>query len=152
MKKIPKEELIWDLMVIANKCAVKKAPLMRQKATERAFSEIGYKEYRRNGGKYDLSTFLANFGSWSLSVSEVGFRGARLILNGDTRKAKGKLRQRVLERSGYKCKECGRSEEEGAFLNVDHIIPFSQGGRTIDENLQVLCSCCNLRKHFRKSG
>ncbi|MFB3789308.1 MAG: HNH endonuclease [bacterium] len=38
------------------------------------------------------------------------------------------IRQRVLDRDGHKCIECGRSEEDGAILTMDHVIPFSRGG------------------------
>ena len=31
-------------------------------------------------------------------------------------------------------------------MQGDHIIPWSKGGRTIDENLQMLCQKCNNDK------
>ena len=34
----------------------------------------------------------------------------------------------------------------GCILHVDHIIPFSKGGKTLLENLQTLCSQCNAAK------
>jgi 5-methylcytosine-specific restriction endonuclease McrA len=36
--------------------------------------------------------------------------------------------------------------EQGVVLHVDHIIPWSKGGQTVDENLQTLCDRCNLGK------
>lgn len=56
------------------------------------------------------------------------------------------LRYDVMKRDGFRCVLCGRSAEDGVLLHVDHIIPVSKGGRTIMENLQTLCSECNLGK------
>ena len=61
------------------------------------------------------------------------------------------LRFRVLQRDQFRCKLCGRSPatELSCKLHVDHIIPFSKGGRTTFENLQALCSDCNVGKSNR---
>ena len=52
------------------------------------------------------------------------------------------LRNEVFERDNYKCVNCASSEN----LNLDHIIPFSKGGRTECGNLQTLCRKCNIEK------
>lgn len=61
------------------------------------------------------------------------------------------LRFKVLQRDQFRCKLCGRSPatELSCKLHVDHIIPFSKGGRTTFENLQALCSHCNVGKSNR---
>lgn len=61
------------------------------------------------------------------------------------------LRLRVYERDRFRCVFCGRSpiSDLRAELHVDHIRPFSQGGETKLENLQTLCSLCNLGKSDR---
>ena len=52
----------------------------------------------------------------------------------------------ILRRDNFCCKICGRSANDGAKLEVDHIIPVSRGGKTKDDNLQTLCRECNQGK------
>lgn len=58
------------------------------------------------------------------------------------------LRYKVLVRDSFRCTVCGRSpaNEAGCTLHIDHIFPFSKGGKTSLENLRVLCDICNLGK------
>lgn len=56
------------------------------------------------------------------------------------------IRDRIKSRDGYTCQICGRYMPDGVGLHIDHIIPISKGGKTVDQNLQVLCDKCNLRK------
>lgn len=55
----------------------------------------------------------------------------------------------VKRRDGYRCKKCGSSKN----LEVHHIIPISQGGKTVLINLITLCEKCHSRqprhKHLR---
>lgn len=59
-----------------------------------------------------------------------------------------KLRLRILQRDNFRCRFCGRSPAThlGVTLHMDHIIPFSKEGKTDFNNLQTLCSECNLGK------
>lgn len=56
------------------------------------------------------------------------------------------LRYDVLKRDNFKCQICGATAQDGAKLQVDHIIPVSKGGKTEMSNLQTLCSRCNAGK------
>lgn len=53
-----------------------------------------------------------------------------------------KLRWEVFSKDNFKCVACGSKEN----LQVDHIIPFSLGGKTEISNLQTLCQDCNFGK------
>ena len=59
-----------------------------------------------------------------------------------------KLRYQVLKRDNFKCCACGASpaKDPSVELHIDHIVPWSKGGETTAENLQTLCSKCNLGK------
>lgn len=57
-----------------------------------------------------------------------------------------KLRYKILQRDGFRCCICGASSYDGTKLEVDHIIPVSKGGRTVDSNLRTLCQACNRGK------
>lgn len=59
-----------------------------------------------------------------------------------------RMRFNVLKRDNFKCCACGASpaKDPAVELHVDHIIPWSKGGETVIDNLQTLCSKCNLGK------
>jgi 5-methylcytosine-specific restriction endonuclease McrA len=65
-----------------------------------------------------------------------------------------RLRFKVLQRDRFACCHCGASpaKQLGVELHVDHIIPWSKGGETVFENLQTLCSTCNLGKSNEHAG
>jgi hypothetical protein len=52
------------------------------------------------------------------------------------------LRYAVLERDGFACRSCGATN----CLEIDHIIPRSKGGPSVESNLQTLCADCNRGK------
>lgn len=52
------------------------------------------------------------------------------------------MRLAVFERDGGRCVQCGSNFD----IQYDHIIPFSMGGATTVENLQILCADCNQDK------
>lgn len=42
------------------------------------------------------------------------------------------IRDRIKSRDGYTCQICGRYMPDGVGLHIDHIIPISKGGKTVD--------------------
>jgi hypothetical protein len=59
-----------------------------------------------------------------------------------------RLRFITLRRDNFKCVKCGRSPatDPSVVLHVDHKVAWSNGGETTIENLQTLCSVCNIGK------
>ena len=59
-----------------------------------------------------------------------------------------KLRDYIKNRDNYTCCSCGNSTiaEPNLLLEIDHIVPVSKGGCTVEENLQTLCWKCNRSK------
>ena len=59
-----------------------------------------------------------------------------------------KLRESIKNRDNFTCCICGNSShvEPNLLLEIDHIIPISKGGHTVEENLQTLCWKCNRSK------
>lgn len=70
------------------------------------------------------------------------------VIHKTVREANLRLRFRVMQRDNFKCKICGASPatDPSVELHIDHIVPWSKGGETVIENLQTLCSKCNLGK------
>lgn len=52
------------------------------------------------------------------------------------------IKHLVWQRDRGRCVKCGSQSE----LQFDHIIPFSVGGASTPENLQILCGTCNRNK------
>lgn len=46
----------------------------------------------------------------------------------------------------YECAACKMTSHNRIPFQVDHIIPLNKGGKTVPENLQVLCRKCNASK------
>jgi hypothetical protein len=126
-----------------------------------------YKEV--SGGR----TFVRRFGSWSKALQEfvawVNSDSSEQPQQDETEANRGTVnssvqagpakrrtrrepsdrqRFRILVRDGVRCKACGASPltEPGVELHVDHILPWSKGGETTDDNLETKCQQCNLGK------
>ncbi|MBS1982797.1 MAG: HNH endonuclease, partial [Bdellovibrionales bacterium] len=58
------------------------------------------------------------------------------------------VKHRVWRAAGGKCTGCGSKHR----LQFDHIQPFALGGDSTVENIQLLCSSCNLRRGIESYG
>ena len=115
--------------------------------------------------KYSLRVYLNRFGTWRRALEEfVTFinqdEAAQikspkqesptedLELHRTLRTVNWRTRFIVMRRDNFRCKVCGRSPatEPAVVLHVDHIKPWAKGGETLFENLQTLCSVCNIGK------
>lgn len=62
-----------------------------------------------------------------------------------------KLREAVFDKAKtsngqYICARCKKKFPNRIMLQVDHIKPLNKGGKTIPDNLQILCRFCNAKK------
>lgn len=64
------------------------------------------------------------------------------VSSGPSRHIPRDVRQRVWQRFGGRCVECQATQ----YLEFDHIIPVAKGGNNSDNNVQLLCRGCNLKK------
>ena len=46
----------------------------------------------------------------------------------------------------YRCACCGLTSSSRVFFQVDHVVPMNKGGKSVPENLQILCRKCNGSK------
>ena len=76
---------------------------------------------------------------------------------GGARAVSREVKVHVWRRDGGRCRHCGITDSEavarsGAHLHYDHIVPYSRGGMSNVDNIQLLCESCNLRKGNRYVG
>lgn len=124
-----------------------------------------YTDIEKPFSKYSAGTYEHRFGSWRKSLeSFVSFmnengdeahsndliqKTTKVSTRHKTKRAiNWRLRFIVMRRDNFKCKSCGRSPATSPdiVLHVDHIRAWANGGETVQENLQTLCSKCNIGK------
>lgn len=113
--------------------------------------------------QYTGQTYQNRFGSWNKALeefvafvneeqSEIESYETEVKAQGITKRTKRdpslSLRFLIMKRDNFRCLVCGRAQNHvaGLTLEVDHIAPWSDGGETIEENLQTLCFDCNRGK------
>ena len=118
-----------------------------------------YTEMNTSISKYSTKPYESRFGSWRKALlafieyinegpSSYTAAPEKASTTKASRNINPRLRFLVMQRDYFKCCACGASpaKDPAVTLHVDHIIPWSKGGPTEMENLQTLCSKCNLGK------
>lgn len=130
-----------------------------------------FRDMSQEPSRYTASIYNARFGTWRKALQEfIRYVESEKYLvedsnSKDTSPIKGakatstsrrrinrsiseRMRFRILLRDGFSCQSCGASplQQREVELHVDHILPWSKGGETEDENLQTKCTRCNLGK------
>lgn len=117
-----------------------------------------YHEVRKPMSKFSVGTYEKRFGTFYNALN--AFITA---MNGDVidsskcssekittnpRNINYRMRFKVMQRDNFRCRICGASPatNPNVTLHIDHIIPCAKGGQATFDNLQTLCSKCNLGK------
>lgn len=98
---------------------------------KRKSTKKNYKKNCINCGKYFETTF-----SFKKYCSEYCSKN---------RSINARLRFKILKRDNFTCQYCGQKAPD-VVLNIDHIEPFSKGGKTNEKNLITSCFLCNIGK------
>lgn len=111
----------------------------------------GFYEYRFGSWYKALEKFVAYINKEENISSEVSIKGLEIepgTRHKTSRTINWRIRFIVMKRDNFKCKNCGRSPatDPSTILHVDHIKAWANGGETVLENLQTLCSVCNIGK------
>ncbi|MBI2728606.1 MAG: HNH endonuclease [Polaromonas sp.] len=118
-----------------------------------------YQDLTKNTSSFSAGTYEKRFATWRRALEafvawanegaspEMASKSVIQSQNHRTpRNINWRLRALVLMRDGARCQLCGVEARNGATLHVDHIRPWSEGGETVCENLQILCHVCNIGK------
>lgn len=124
-----------------------------------------YSQVQKPLSKYTADTYANRFGSYRKALEKfVVFINNEESVSSEesistlqiepitrhktSRSINWRLRFIVMKRDNFKCKNCGKSPatDINTILHVDHIKAWAKGGETILENLQTLCSVCNIGK------
>ena len=103
-------------------------PAMMEKDIQRLMADD---DVTRKGGIYE---YLLSGGEQESALS--------------IRKFTDSQKRAAYERQGGRCADCGRSFEFEE-MHGDHRLPWSRGGHTVPDNLQMLCRACNFKKSDR---
>jgi 5-methylcytosine-specific restriction endonuclease McrA len=146
---LPEEELFKNLEEIW----IKLGRQPRYLEVQKPLSKYHVKTYENRFGTFRkaLESFVAYINNEENTSSEEAIKKTEVELSTrhkTSRTINWRLRFIVMRRDNFKCKSCGRSPatDPSIVLHVDHIKAWANGGETTLENLQTLCSKCNIGK------
>lgn len=142
---------------------------------ERIWKLLGHRpskiEWDLSKPKYSYSTYKQRFNGWvnaclkfieykmgkpvsGDSNYNFGKKPSKLEIKADIKNQEKKreiplkLRLKVMQRDNFRCSYCGKSPATSrvTVLHIDHIRPYSKGGKTTLDNLRTLCAECNWGK------
>jgi hypothetical protein len=91
-----------------------------------------------------ISDFLDEvLDQWELSISHVRWNVTRI---GEREPIASHVRAAIWYRDQGRCADCLPEYPRSDVLHLDHIIPWSAGGRDTSENLRMLCEVHNVER------
>lgn len=117
-----------------------------------------YQDLTKDHSLFSSGTYENRFGSWRKALEafvvwanegiapEIVAPSSVAPRRRSPRNVNWRLRALVLMRDGAECQWCGKVGGNGITLDVDHKVPWSKGGETTLDNLQILCNVCNIGK------
>ena len=146
---IPEEHLFRNLEEIWIRLG--RQPRYQEVLKPASSYSVGTYEKRFGGWRNALQAFVAYINEAEASPSEILTEYPQIkpeLKQQGSRNINWRLRFVVMRRDNFKCRACGRSPatDPAVTLDVDHIRAWSKGGATVLENLQTLCTKCNIGK------
>lgn len=118
-------------------------------------NQVRYKQENYVKTSYSVKTVAMTFScsydevmSYYNDLLQIGFETttSKYNMKNQRKLLTKELREKIKVRDNYTCQHCGKYMPDGVGLHIDHIIPVSKNGKSVESNLQVLCSICNGRK------
>ena len=130
-----------------------------------AITNFDMKKFKKIMKGLDWAALYDRFGSSTLDTAALGQRISALMRDSEIQRQSGiipfvltddehyldlrafpdDIKLIVWEKQNHICPHCGK-EFDFEFMEGDHITPWRDGGRTVIENCQMLCTECNRRK------
>lgn len=130
-----------------------------------ALTHFDVKKFRRIMKGPDWALYYDTYGGAALDTGALARKISALLRDGEVQRPQGiipyvltgderhldlrafpeDIRLAAWERQEHRCVGCG-GEFDYELMEADHIVPWAKGGRTVEENCQMLCRTCNRRK------